>query len=325
MKTPRTLLIYQVYREGVDQFYKEYIKRLNSYGFNVNGFCITLDPPGPRLSFKELEDKYKNKDQKLFAVYDALLKKTKNKDVLILFNGANLHPQFLSNLKTFNVYMCFDDPESSGDLSQPVAKYFDACFVGNIASLEQYYSWGCKNVFFRPHGLYNNQVFKPNIKVKDITNNRDIEVSLFCERKSGYRELRLSYLEKNLDNLYARGKGWPLGWVSDQEMLEIYSRTKIGLNIHNSTGPINIRTFALPANGIMQICDNKFFLGEIFTLNKEVVGFNQIEEVPELVKYYLKHDSLREKIALAGWKRTMKDYNEKTVWNNQMKQIMHLL
>ena len=92
--------------------------------------------------------------------------------------------------------------------------------------------------------------------------------------------------------------------------MALLQRTKIGINIHNSTGPINLRTYYLPANGVMQICDNKSYLGKVFELNKEVVGFDTIDEAIELCHYYLMHDDERRKIAAAGWERVLLDYNE---------------
>ncbi len=62
-------------------------------------------------------------------------------------------------------------------------------------------------------------------------------------------------------------------------------RTRVGINIHNSTGPINFRTFYLPANGVLQICDNKSHLGRIFELGREVVGYQEIAEAIELCRY----------------------------------------
>lgn len=325
-KKHKTLLIYLVYREGIDILYENYIKNLNAAGFDIEGFCITIDPPGDRLSFNELDNKWKQKDKKLMQIYDKLQKTASEKEILVLFNGANLHPEFLKELKTFNAYMCFDDPESSENLSQPLAKYFDACFVGNIASINQYKSWGCKNVFFRPMGYFNSLLYSNNItELEIISRNNNINACIFCERESPWRKERLDFLVKKIPDLYGRGKGWPDGWVSDKEMLNIYSHTKIGINIHNSTGPINLRLFALPANGIMQICDNKYFLGHIFELGKEVVGFCDIEEAPELVDFYLKNDELRKKIAVAGWKRVTRDYNEIAVWRRQMEQIGAIL
>ncbi len=324
-KKIKTLLIYLVYNQRANLFYSNLISRLKENYFDVEGFCLTIDPPNNRLDFRELDYKWKTNDKKLLSLYDKLKKATKNKDVLVLFNGANLHPEFLAELKTFNAYMCFDDPESSDNLSKPVAKYFDACFVGNIASINQYYSWGCKNVFFRPLG-YSSIDIVNSVNEKFINiNNKNIDTFFLGEKVSIWRKERLNYLEKNIDNFFGAGKGWDKGYIPQKKIAELYKQARIGLNIHNSTGPINLRTYTLPANGIMQICDNKYFLGHIFELNKEVVGFCDIEEVPDLVNYYLKNDNARKKIAVNGRKRAVAEYNEVKVWEKQITQISKLL
>ena len=48
---------------------------------------------------------------------------------------------------------------------------------------------------------------------------------------------------------FTRGRGWRAGYLPEQEKVALYGRSKIGWNVHNSVGPCNIRTFALPANG----------------------------------------------------------------------------
>ena len=321
----RTLLLYQNFRPQIEEFYRSHIRRLQDAGFAVEGFCVTVDPPAARIPYPELDRLWRRDDRRLMQLYSELEKKASEVDVIVLFNGANLHPEFLERLSTFNVYMCFDDPESSAVISKPVAKHFDACFVANIASVDQYRSWGCRNVFFRPFGFFASHV-DPNINSEQIrANEKDIDVCLFCERTSGWRRERLEYLEEHIGGLYGRGRGWPLGYVSDEEVLEIYRRSRIGINLHNSTGPINFRTYALPANGVMQICDNKYFLGQIFDLGTEVVGYNEIEEVPDLVRFYLLNDEARIRIATAGYERVHRDYNEVAVWRRQMKQIAGLL
>ena len=101
-------------------------------------------------------------------------------------------------------------------------------------------------------------------------------------------------------------------------------KANIGLNIHNSTGPINTRLFYLPANGVMQICDNKKYLGEVFELGKEVIGFDTIEECIELTNYYLNHKDEARMIAANGWKRAIRDYNEEAVFARLVKKIEEL-
>ena len=323
----RVLLLYEEFRVDAGEFYKRHIRKLIESGFNVDGFCITIDPPNSRLDFNSLDLAWKKGNRKLLRLYEQLKQKAQHFDVLLLHNGSGLHPDFLSELNTFNAYQCFDDPESSSVISQPVAKYFDACFVGNIASLNQYRAFGCKNVFFRPLGFYEStNSLLDNVTEREILSRKeDIDACIFCERESKWRQSRLDYVIQHVENFVGAGNGWPLGRISDQEVLQYYRRAKIGLNLHNSTGPINLRTYALPANGVMQVCDNKFHLGHLFELDKEVVGYQDIEEVPDLIRYYGGHDQERKKIAIAGWKRAIRDYNEVAIWEKQMTEIAELL
>ncbi len=321
----RTLFVYQDYAPGAEAFYQAHLATLRSAGFAVEGFCITPDPPALRFTFPALDRKWKRGDRALTALYAELKQRAAACEVLILFNGANLHPEFLSELSTFNAYMCFDDPESSQLVSRPVAKFFDACFVANIAALDQYRGWGCRNVFFRPFGFHDSHV-DPEIDTAQIrSGEKDLDICLFCERESDWRRERLDFLQCEIPTLYGRGRGWPGGFVGDDEMLDVYRRSKIGLNLHNSTGPINFRTYALPANGLMQICDNKYFLGQIFELGKEVVGYSEVEEVPDLVRFYLANDAERIRIATAGFERAHRDYNEVEVFRRQLETIGELL
>ena len=321
----KTLLVYQDHGPGANAFYQAHIARLCEAGFEVEGFCITMNPPAKRLPFAKLDELWSAGDPALLTLYAALRRKAREFDVLILFNGSNLHPGFLEYLSTFNAYQCFDDPESSNFVSKPVAKYFDAAFVANIASVEQYRSWGCANVFFRPFGFHASHANADLDPSQIGSDDKDIDACIFCERESPWRKERLAHLEENIPTLYGRGRGWPLGYVEDAEMLDVYRRAKIGINLHNSTGPINFRTYALPANGVMQICDNKYFLGQIFELGKEVVGYNDIEEVPDLVRFYLANESERIRIATAGYERAQRDYTEVEVFRRQLSQIGALL
>jgi hypothetical protein len=106
------------------------------------------------------------------------------------------------------------------------------------------------------------------------------------------------------------------------ELAELYLKTQIGWNIHRTTGPINRRMFQLAAHGVMQLCDNKTGLGQIFEVGKEVVGFDTIDEAIELTKYYLEHDSEREAIARAGYERFWKDYHAEANWACLLDQLL---
>lgn len=289
---------------------ENWLRRLRIAGFEVYPFSLVINQQRPVLYFNELDILWRYQDTRLLAMYESLGKTLLDYDVFICFNGSNIHPNFVSSLNCFTVYACFDDPEASPKLSKPVAGAFDLAMVGNIAEVDSYKSWGVKEVRWWPLGFRQDD-YDPHLTAEAILEGRrDIEVALLCERVTRYRKDRVDRFVKAFPNGSYYGLGWPAGFLPEDRRISTLQRTRIGINIHNSTGPINFRTFYLPANGVMQLCDNKSNLGKIFDLGKEAVGYDSIEEAIELTRYYLEHDAERRVIAAAGWKRALADYNE---------------
>lgn len=305
---------YQSPGQDVKAWVDARLSRLRNAGIHVESFALTLDPPGPNLYWPELDSLWQKGDKQLLTMYEKLANTLEDYDVFVNWNGINIHPDFVCQLSTFNVYGCFDDPEASELLSKPVAWSYDLAMVGNIAELDTYRSWGVKEVRHWPLGFLADD-YDPTLTSEKILNgNRDADVALLCERETNYRAKRLARFTAAFPDGAYYGKGWPSGFLPCEEKVSLYQRTKIGPNFHNSTGPVNFRTFILPANGVMQICDNKSHLGKLFELGKEVVGFDTVEEAIDLCHYYLEHDDERRQIAAAGWERAIRDYNEEATF-----------
>lgn len=302
------------YEYSVGAWVEAWLARLRSSGINVDGFCLTLNPPGPCIYWPELDERWKKGDPELLSMYERLSRRLESYDVFVNWNGINLHPDFVRQIPIFKAYACFDDPESSDRLSRPVASAYDLSLVGNIAEVETYKKWGVREARHWPLGFfsvdYDHSLTKENI----LQGHRDVDLTLLCERLGPWRKERLDKLAAAFPNGAFFGQGWPNGFFPDHLRIPLYQRAKIGINIHNSTGPINFRTFILPANGVMQICDNKNHLANLYELNKEAVGFDSIEEGIDLCHYYLQHDDQRRQIAAAGWERAHRDYNEVAIF-----------
>ncbi len=289
---------------------EDWLARLRKAGFDVHPFSLVINQQQPVIYFNELDILWRYQDQRLIDMYQRLSNTLADYDAFICFNGANVHPEFVRTLKCFTVYGCFDDPESSHKLSKPVAAAFDLAMVGNIAEVDTYRSWGVTEVRWWPLGFRFDD-YDPSLTEQTIlAGNRNIEVALFCERITRYRKERVDKFVRAFPNGVYHGRGWASGFLPEDQRVSTLQRTRIGINIHNSSGPINFRTFYLPANGVMQICDNKSHLGKVFKLGVEAIGYDSIEEAIELTSYYIEHDAERRKIAAAGWKRAMVDYNE---------------
>lgn len=301
-----------------------YIRLLREAGYDVDGFCLSLHPPAYALKFPQLDALWRKRDRKLLRLYDDLLQKLEKFDVLINAAGINLHPEFVETLPVVTVFGCNDDPESSERLSRPVAAAYDLCLVGNIAEVETYMRWGAKKAIWHPLGLRQPMASADIALSREqiLSGERDINIFMMAERQSPWRRSRFNVLEQAFPDGYFFGAGWKKGYLPRGQEQKWLQRTKIGPNIHNSTGPINFRTFYLPANGVLQICDNKRYLGEIFDLGEEVAGFDTIAECVDLCRYYLAHDEERRRVAANGWKRVMRDYTEEKVFERAVRAII---
>jgi hypothetical protein len=291
----RILLGHVVHSPGTAEWYGD-IAATAPEGFDVRTFCVTLDPPGPRLSWRELDSRWRRRDKVLMDLYARLQEAASDCDVFLLYNGVNVHPGFLERLTTVNVYSCFDDPESSADQSAPKKLAWLPIFTapGDVPSQEE--------------------------GERLLSGERAVDISLVCDNNV-YRTHRLNALARSFPQAKCFGRGWKDGTIGDQALHELYRSTKIGWNVHNSTGPINRRLFALPAFGVLQICDNRTGLGMIFELGKEVVGFDTIPEAIALTRHYLEHDVERREIVAHGWRRYWKEYHARAIWQRIGEQL----
>lgn len=314
MQNLKYLVAHIGWSERAIEWHKQLVEEYKKMGYHVDAHCLIPKPPAPRYNYQTLDKLWRRKDKDVVAIYEQLKEATSNYDVLINFNGANIHPEWLASLSTFNVYICFDDPESSDNLSEPVARYFDFSFTGNVSCVQLYQSWGIKNCDFLPLSCHPLEYDHHMSVERILRQKRENDLIFLGERVSPWRQRRLDKVKTTFPNAIMRGRGWDKGFLPDAEKIKFYTNTKIGLNIHNSVGPVNLRTYSLPANGLLQIADNKHRVGSLFKLNEEIVGFDDIDEGIELIRYYLAHDKERKEIAAGGFKRVMQDFTPQKQW-----------
>lgn len=267
----------------------------------------------PRLRWDDLDRYWRTAEPGLMSAYESLHEAAVGCDVLLHNNGWSLHPEFIKQLPTYNVFCFVDDPESSLKQSRFIGPTFDAVMYGNIASKTQYDSWDCRRIAFMPIFIDPASVPPSDQAESILTAPRDVDIVLCCGM-TRWRKRRLAGLIDAFPDARVFGRGWGAGWISEEEKFDLYRRAKIGWNIHNSTGPINQRMFMLAGWGIMQICDNKTGLGQLYDLDREAAGFDTIPEAIELTKHYLENDEERKHIARAAFSRFHREYHPRQVW-----------
>jgi len=128
----------------------------------------------------------------------------------------------------------------------------------------------------------------------------------------GYSQLPLDKSSSILSRYH--GSVWGI------DMYRILAQSKIVVNCHTKrVGDYfdhedyadNMRLYESTGMGAMLITDMKKNLGDLFEIDKEVIAYNEINELVEKIKYYLKNEKEREKIARAGQARTLKAHSYK--------------
>ncbi|MDW8029331.1 MAG: glycosyltransferase, partial [Armatimonadota bacterium] len=102
-----------------------------------------------------------------------------------------------------------------------------------------------------------------------------------------------------------------------------FGAAKIILNFQPTqliTG-VNYKTHEIAGCGAFQLTDFKPELPEMYELGKEIVCFHSLDELKELIDYYLRHDSERRRIAEAAQLRA---YSNHTL-EKRAKKLMEIL
>jgi spore maturation protein CgeB len=286
----------------------------------------------------ELDKLYRNKDERLLIFYEKVRHMIQDYDVFLVNHENIYHPDFVKSLKNvYTVLASADDPESSDFCSKPYVHAFDHCFAWGVnfdkdtKITQKYIEWGAKRAHWWPHGAAED-MYNPDLSENDIYN-KERDISVVFVGTHYLKTDRIIKVKKALGNklsIYGRGWSWRicmkhLIWkineLSMDALVPLYQRTKIGINIHMSYGPSNVRTYQLPANGVMQICDCREGLGDVYKIGKEVICYDTVKEAIDLIQYYLVHENERKEIAAAGFKRTMRDYKRVTTFNRAIEQI----
>jgi spore maturation protein CgeB len=279
-----------------------------------------------------LDRLYQARDPRLMQMYDEF-EECINKhhaDAIIVINYPPYHPDFLRRLKVYKVLYSTDDPGATYMRNIPYLHaydhvfYLDPDYSEDMNMSEKMRFCGMKNENWIPLGVLDEDYDTTKTEDTIFEQERDIDIiyvgapyiqklELLAKVKKAFgRNCRLYGRFRLPWNIYYNLRyRWP-GWmrtISFPERTRLHQRAKIGFNVHwNNHGLGNQRLYYLPANGVMQICDSQQYLGRVFEVGKEVETYRSADELIEKIRYYLAHDDEREKIALRGYGRTMKEY-----------------
>ncbi len=232
-----------------------------------------------------------------------------------------------------------DDHWRLWNYSRQYAPHFTKAVTTWSGAPKIYRSLGIVNVI-RSQWATNTQIWKPIVAKKDI------DASFVGQYNPARGKIIKKLREAGID-VYVRGWGWPEGRASHAELLDIVSRSKINLNISvppsrftpKSLGRLLLKRSLDTIDVSLSIIDNfrswrnmgipqikarpfeilacRAFLISSFADDvdayyadgKEIVYYTGgTDDLVEKIQHYLGNDEKREKIAAAGYERTLRDH-----------------
>jgi hypothetical protein len=115
-----------------------------------------------------------------------------------------------------------------------------------------------------------------------------------------------------------RGEAWGL------EMYEVLARSRIALNRHIGLADgyaNNMRLFEATGVGALLVTDAKRNLADLFEPGREVVAYEDEDDLVEKLRHFAEHDDERRSIAAAGQARTLREHT----YANRMTELAAML
>ena len=341
-------ILYSFNKKGAEaEFWKKEINDASTSETEFIAFnhCHYLNP-NLYLRAQRLDDLYFDQHPGLFRLYADLEAKIRdeNIDVVVVDNFSPYHPDWLRKLPVFKVLRVNDGPMTAYDRDFAYAHAYDLVLYHSPAysrdmGMEEKLNYiGAKNTTFWPLGVFD-ATFNPTMSEDELFGlERDIDVvfvgamypgkmPLLAKVKKAFgNRCEMHGLTSLKKNLYFNARyGFP-GWISpipQSQYMPLYQRAKIGFNVHNR-GKFTIgsfRLYELPANGVMQISDGDEYLKEFFNEGQEIIGYSNADDLIDKIRYYLKHEDERIKIARMGYQRAMRDYRIGVLLNRMANNI----
>ena len=259
--------------------------------------------------------------------------------------GINIEAllDILNEKGIFHAYWAYDDPGCFDCISLPVARRSGAVFTTAKEYIDEYKNRGI-DAYLLLHACYkpqNNRVlfqrdFKHDIILLANNYNSYENPGIFKYRIHGINNVLKPLVENNFDI-----KVWGLWWtdwnriyvlpgalyggtVKKGKETPVYSSCKIALgfqSVGTSKTHFSVRTFEAMGFGAFHLSQYSPALENYFMKGVHMEWSKSADETLEIVKFYLKNDTARERIALKG----QKEVEEKHTVAHRAKEVLDIV
>ena len=201
--------------------------------------------------------------------------------------------------------------------SRDICRYFDLCWSSTEDAIKKYCVEGALP-FYLPEGA-NPDLHRPlNIE-------KTVDVS-FVGQCYDKRPKTVQRLERQGIHVEAYGYRWPNGPLSLEEMIRMYSRSRINLGFGGVDGFKNSyclkgRDFEIPMSGGLYMTEYHPELARCYDLEKEIVTYADFDDLTERIKDLLSNPEKAEEIRKRGFNRARIEHS----WEMRFEKIFRLM
>ncbi len=198
-----------------------------------------------------------------------------------------------------------------------IARYFDLCWTSTADALKKYALEGALPCYL-PEGA-NPEIHKPYALEKTC----DVSFTGQCY---GNRPEIIGRLRAEGIGAEAYGYGWPRGPLTTEEMVKLYSQSRINLGFggvsgHRDTYCLKGRDFEIPMSGGLYLTEYHEELERVYELGREIVTYRNFAELLAKIRHLLANPQEAEEIRQRGFRRARAEHT----WEMRFAAIFRLL
>lgn len=234
----------------------------------------------------------------------------------------------IEGLRAHTKTLCFfPDDTWKVEYSRFWGRYFDFFTTPDVYGETKYREIGLNNAIYFPFGC-NEKIFRR----MNISKKYDVS---FVGGWHPYREWLIQRIRNAGISVEVVGHCWPKGEIDYEGMVRLFNKSRINLNLSNSTSwdvrylisspralidrlrskknieQMKARIFEINGCGAFQLSYYVEGLSHCYDIDKEISVYADTDDLIEKIKFYLAHDELRESIANAAYKRTLTEHTFK--------------
>jgi len=147
----------------------------------------------------------------------------------------------------------------------------------------------------------------------------------FVGQRYGWRSHLISTLRKRGIDVSVFGKGWDSGELSDDNMIKLYSKSRInlgfaGVSRSNKLMCLKGRDFEVTMSGGFYLTQHHPELSLVYDVGREIVTYRDAGDCAGKIKYFLAHPEEAQDIRTRGRERALRDHT----WEKRFESIFEM-